>query len=70
MVAHLRDDTGVNDSGIGASLICLSSCPGSLVVSMMSLLLSSTISWSDSGCMSGDRLLSCGVKLNSSPSRL
>jgi len=36
MVAHLRDDTGVNDPGIGASLICLLSCPGSLFVSVMS----------------------------------
>jgi len=70
MVALLRDDTGVNDSGIGTSLICLSSCPGSLVVSMMLSLLSSTVPWSDLGCTSGDGLLSCGVKLNSLPGRL
>jgi len=70
MVACLGDDTGVNDSGIGVSLICLSSCPGSLFVLVTSSSLSSTISWSESGCTSGDGLLSCGVKLNSSPGRL
>ena len=70
MVACLGDDTGVNDSRIGTSLICLSSCPGSLVVSMMSLSLSLTVSWLESGCTSGDGFLSCGAKLNSSPSRL
>jgi len=70
MVACLGDDTGVNDSGIAASLICLSSCLGSLVDLMMSSSLSSTVSWSDLGCTSGDGLLSCGVKLNSSPGRL
>jgi len=69
MVAHLRDDTGVNDSGIGMSLICLSSCPGSLVVSTMSSSLSLTMSWSESACTSGDGLLSCGAKLNSLPGR-
>jgi len=69
MVAHLRDDTGVNDSRIGISLICLSSCPGSLVVLMTLLSLSLTISWSESGCTSGDGLLSCGAKLNSSPGK-
>ena len=68
-VTHLRDDTGVNDSGIAVSLICSLSCPGSLLVLMMSLLLSSTVSWSELGCTSGDGLLSCGVKLNSSPGR-
>ena len=70
MVARLGDDTGVNDSGIEVSLICLSSCPGSLVVLMMSSSLSSTVSWSELGCTSGDGLLSCGAKLNSSPGRL
>jgi len=69
MVAHLRDNTGVNDSGIGVSLICLSSCPDSLVVSMMLSSLSLTVSWLESGCMSGDGVLSCSVKLNSSPGR-
>ena len=69
MVARLGDDTGVNDSGIGMSLICLSSCPGCLVVLVMSSLLSSTVSWLESGCTSGDGLLSCGAKLNSSPGR-
>jgi len=69
MVAHLGDDTGVNDSGIGTSLICLLSCLGSLVVSMTSSSLSSTVSWSESAYMSGDGLLSCGAKLNSLPGR-
>ena len=69
MVAHLGDDTGVNDSGIGTSLICSLSCLGSLVVSMMSPSLSLTMSWLELGCTSGDGLLSCGVKLNSSPGR-
>jgi len=69
MVAHLRDDTGVNNSGIGTSLICLSSCPGSLVVSTTTSLLSLTVSWSESGRMSGDGLLNCGVKLNSLPGK-
>ena len=69
MVARLRDDTGVNDSGIGTSLICSSSCLGSLVVSMTSLLLSLTVSQLELGCTSGDGLLSCGAKLNSSPGR-
>ena len=69
MVARLRDDTGVNDSGIGVSLICLSSCPDCLVALVTSSSLSSTVSWSESGYMSGDGLLSCSVKLNSSPGR-
>jgi len=69
MVARLRDDTGVNDSGIGISLICLLSCPGCLVVLIMLLSLSSTVSRSELGCMSGDRLLSCGAKPNSLPGR-
>jgi len=68
-VTHPRDDTGVNDSGIGVSLICLLSCLDCLVVLVTSSLLSSTVSWSDSGCTSGDGLLSCSVKLNSSPGR-
>jgi len=70
MVAHLGDDTGVKDSGIGTSLICLLSCLGSLVVSMTLSSLSSTVSWSELGHTSGDGLLSCGAKLNSSPGRL
>jgi len=70
MVARLGDDTGVSNSGIGTSLICLSSCPGSLVVLMTSSSLSSTMSWLESACTSGDGLLSCGAKLNSSPGRL
>jgi len=69
MVAHLRDDTGVNNSGIGTSLICLSSCLGSLVVSMTSSSLSLTVSWLELGCTSGDGLLSYGAKLNSLPGR-
>jgi len=69
IVARLGDDTGVNDSGIGIRLICLSSCPGCLVVLMTSSSLSSTVSWSDSGCTSGDGLFSCGAKLNSSLGR-
>jgi len=69
-VTRLGDNTGVNNSGIGTSLICLSSCLGSLVVSMMSLSLSLTVSWSELGCTSGDGLLSCGAKLNSLPGRL
>ena len=68
-VAHLRDDTGVNNSGIGTSLVCLLSCLGSLVVSMTSSSLSLTVSWSESGCTSGDGLLSYSAKLNSSPGR-
>ena len=70
MVACLGDDTGVNDSGIGTSLICLSSCLGSLFVLMMSSSLSLTMSWSELAFMSGDGLLSCGAKLNSLPGRL
>jgi len=70
MVARLGDDTGVNDSGIGTSLICLSSCLGSLFVLITSLSLSLTMSWSELAFTSGDGLLSCGAKLNSLPGRL
>jgi len=68
-VTCLGDDTGVNNSGIGTSLICLLSCPGSLVVLTTTSSLSSTMSWSELACMSGDGLLSCGAKLNSLPGR-
>ena len=69
MVAHLEDDTEVNDSGIAVSLICSSSCPGPLFVLVMSSSLSSTVFWLELAFTSGDGLLSCRVKLNSLPGR-